>query len=1557
MNWDLMLKEGKLLYASEEKDRSFRKLRLRELLYAVRYYVAHPLTPIDSAIIETLQYNGGVLNDLEFAHILGFNVIDDLFEKRYQDPAEKEIFDRIIKEVAKFALIAIYEHTIKLTPLGYRAIQDGVKYEFRKGYKPLMEFMDIRSKDEDKLLMFPFYSALGLMTYLQDAGALDYEEFNDTAALNNVLAADNQLIQRFDLQSATCSHIFEASIANGDFEKEKRIRDIYVDFRLYQLGQDVAPVAFYQDHLCSELNELLANGQNEHIRSVKRSIGMYHYVVRKTTLPLSFTNLSPYADYWQIPELISNSRFVWNDEELFDAIKDKSTGNDWTQISKRCPISDLEKYIPRYVDLWEWTVLSYRCSDEYVARNINVYPWDFSVLSSERSIDFLKPLIIKPELNDREWDWDIIVPQLDIPFVVDNLSTLDIDLHDITEPVLESYPQSILQYPNKRWNWLYISQEAPLQFILSHIRTFGNNVILSEVADRAFSDPDYAIAYCQSKDFDAVVSEQFKDNYFSANHKEYSWSPTLIDWLEAHNWVAWTSTPNMVGLECNPFIVWDEKMFERYRTKNFTTQGWEHISSAITSTKIVASYMGLPWNWQILSQSQIVQNDLDFIVASHRLLNMSILLPALSPEYIAQLYDKGILQLYLDNEELRALITEYVPYQTIVEHILENWDWKVLTRRFCTRLKIENFGKKQWIDKWDWDYLSENFDIEIIKAQLEPFADKWNWTILTQRLEHDYIIRHLQQYAWRWDWEVITNQVLVPSDLKQETNLTLIANCVNILDDDVRNAVWDRLSVLIPTEDALQIITRKHDRSLYRFNYINIYNRHDFDIENYLSTCLDARGVYIDWDALSRSKSLNAILEWNKKVVKDFRIWSNRVIELLSCRDYSWNFKYLSQLSNINWCDAILKIRTKEWDWDYLSEHSQMFHGSKNIVKHIQDFAPCINFDILSRRADMLIKEKDFEKIADFKWSWKDLSKNPGIEISSQFILAHAKYDWDWFEVSGRRDFDVLFDVIATHPNREWNWEAIANNKKIIFDIQQFLSLLDKPWDWSAISKRTDIAFVEDVVKALADYPLNWTSISRRDDFEVSIASISLLKDKGIDWNAISSRPDLSFEFINKFKDYLDWHVLTKSTSIDIANSKYLDAFYDYLDWKYISISPLFKVDKQNLENFKYYLDWRFISARREFTIDLVDEFEDFIDWTHFSRATRIKLTPEIIEKYAEKWDWVELSENANFAEFGLENYYETKLNLVRFYNHIKDVRTEPSIYHFTHLFNAIEILRSRKILSRNMALNLGLLKYDAAGSVVNKTTKAHKYVRFYFRTGTQTQFYNECLGRQVDAKYYSNAVKNGLPMCPMPVFFKFDLQEVLTAYGDECFYSTGNMQASSTSVLNASQSPNGLTIDTLFSNGHSKEEQEKRQQEFLIPNEFDFSRFKNYQIICYNRDQREILESMFEGDPICDHITSVESSFVEEVFMKENPRLIFNIEDDTINITTTYHGDYHFQITGDDLSSIRVMNKQNTINDNRTEINLRQNVNIETDGGSFEIYYVCDNPKARCKKWLIYKQ
>ena len=114
----------------------------------------------------------------------------------------------------------------------------------------------------------------------------------------------------------------------------------------------------------------------------------------------------------------------------------------------------------------------------------------------------------------------------------------------------------------------------------------------------------------------------------------------------------------------------------------------------------------------------------------------------------------------------------------------------------------------------------------------------------------------------------------------------------------------------------------------------------------------------------------------------------------------------------------------------------------------------------------------------------------------------------------------------------------------------------------------------------------------------------------------------------------------------------------------------------------------------------------------------------------------------------------------MEFYNILREYRPKPCIYHFTHLYNAIEVIRTRKILSRNRAKELGLLKYDAAGAVVNRSEKAHPYARFYYRTGTQTQFYNECLGKQKDTKYYQKALGLGLPMCPMPVFFKFDKKQ-----------------------------------------------------------------------------------------------------------------------------------------------------------------------------------------------------
>jgi hypothetical protein len=182
-------------------------------------------------------------------------------------------------------------------------------------------------------------------------------------------------------------------------------------------------------------------------------------------------------------------------------------------------------------------------------------------------------------------------------------------------------------------------------------------------------------------------------------------------------------------------------------------------------------------------------------------------------------------------------------------------------------------------------------------------------------------------------------------------------------------------------------------------------------------------------------------------------------------------------------------------------------------------------------------------------------------------------------------------------------------------------------------------------------------------------------------------------------------------------------------------------------------------------------------------------------------------------------------------------------------------------------------------------------------------------------------------------------------------------MQSTAARIKQVVKEPTALAVNPLFSDGYSKEELEKKQQEFLIPDEFDFSRLKNFQIICYDRTQLRMLEALFEGDPITQHFVSVGSTMVEDVFLNENPHLHFNIDEHNLAISTNYQGRYHFMITSEDLSQIKVGNRKNTIQQIGNEISFKDKVNVELPDSSLEIYYICDNPRARSKKWLIYKQ
>ena len=76
----------------------------------------------------------------------------------------------------------------------------------------------------------------------------------------------------------------------------------------------------------------------------------------------------------------------------------------------------------------------------------------------------------------------------------------------------------------------------------------------------------------------------------------------------------------------------------------------------------------------------------------------------------------------------------------------------------------------------------------------------------------------------------------------------------------------------------------------------------------------------------------------------------------------------------------------------------------------------------------------------------------------------------------------------------------------------------------------------------------------------------------------------------------------------------------------------------------------------------------------------------------------------------------------------------------------------------------------------------------------------SECLGKDKDNLYYSKALSNGLPKCTMPVFFKFDLKEVIMTMSEKCYYSNGNMQTNWARVTKVSDDPTELNKTLLYS-------------------------------------------------------------------------------------------------------------------------------------------------------------
>ncbi|GGW61403.1 uncharacterized protein DUF4433 [Winogradskyella epiphytica] len=1522
MNWKDIKDKAELIYASIEEDKGFRTWSLKRTTCNIFFYEEFQIEDIDKIACSVLSKHGGILDEVRFATILGFNVVENyqVTPKKYADKAELEVYKALIQQVMSWGLVNYIDNSYVLSKLGEKALIKGKKYRFYSGKKVLFENSNIKPINSLKNLFFPFNSAIGVYSDVTNKLILDYNNLNVEEVFS---AKETDLIKRHKLQSKE-----EYFIYYSEETRHFSFDSCQVDIRLYKNEGNYIPIIFHKGIISIPATELLHSSENKEQKEKKIEWALYLKLIKDPNAKLDYETIIPFEDLVELDSLIEDKRLVWSDGKLFDFIAQKADANQWYSISNRCPIETLKNYLTEFITELDWTSLSLRIDDSYLIQNATKYPWNFEVITSKEdlNIEVIKMLLLIPSLKDEDWDWDVIMPQLDFEYIKSNIDKINFELSELTINNISSVKPLIKQYPSKKWNWTYISKEYDLPFILVNISSFSSYLNLTMTLNRAFKSEDHVVSFCNSNEVQKVLTDE-KDNKlssFSPNQLNYVWSTTLIDLLESTGYLTWKSGKYALGFECNPYLEWTYELFNKYHTKITTDKGLDFLSSHVSSTQIVTSFSQFNWNWHLISSNTKLINDASFVLKYKDRLDFNILLTEINGESLELIFEEAnILKFLEDNQNKWSEVTEKISKEFIQKNINLSWDWKVLTKRFCSTIKIESLGNENWIDKWDWKYLTQNLDFNEVLDRLDLYVDRWDWNYISQEADKHFIISNLSVYPSYWNWQILLRDRLEKEDLNVLI-LAEIAACISVYEEEANAYLWELITKKFEYEELSALVSKTSNETVFNWDYNYFYNLPDFNPLNYLDENFDI----INWDAFSSSDSLNKSLRRNKDLFS-YGVWIDIIFKLLKTKNYKWNFKSLSKLDSINWNTSILKVKSSRWDWKYLSENSSCFKKDSGFRERFNEFVEFIDFQSFSKRTDSDISEELIDDLIHKNWDWESLSNNHSIKIS--------------------------LDFICKHKDKKWDWENLSFRKDIVFSNELFIKLFDKEWNWQEISQRKDLEFNEDLIRSLSSRSLDWELVSKNKTFVPNVNVLSLLKSKKLEWNYISKNPQLSIEVLWDYKELLNWEFVTQNNVVEFSDISFLNKYKDYLDWDYISDSKKFILSHENLTQFKNKLNWAKICEREDFEISekLLEPFKDVLNWSQVSSSMNIQFTNELIGRYREMWDWQKLRKNPLVIERldSVLSKYKEEFNCVNF---LEKFDREPFIYHFTHLFNAVSIIKERKIMSRNKGK--GSFS-DAAGSLVERRNTAHNFARFYFRPKTPTQFYNECLGWDTSLttpygkSYYNKAKQMGLPKCPIPIFFKFDLKEVLMKMPKKCYYSTGNMQSNSSQIRKVSDDPNSLNVLHLYARASDYENYKQyAQQEFLIKDEFDFSTLDSFQILCYDDEHVKILKSQLGDDPISKKISSAEWG----VFHRENRELHITQTDSEISIASDYGGSAYFAIKGEGLTELQILETECIQKETNSEILAYPKIKFVRTIKPIEVYFV-DTSLGK-KDWLIYK-
>ncbi|GAA4462408.1 hypothetical protein GCM10023189_39020 [Nibrella saemangeumensis] len=1450
------------------------KLTVSEYVYPVIFKTTHLAEKEDIILCEVVQKKGGHIKKAELALLLGLSIEDTPQKKIYADPGEQKIFSFFVDKLQKYHLLEekeikvleSKEEFLFITDLGEGAIESGNKHLFSKegifkGYK----FDDLSADGS-----FPFYKYFELNNntnsgkncspreYLEIKIKAKPFQFYTEVFQNEVNAKENGI-------EVTC-------IGKGNFHYRFDVV-LSCKVELSSTG-DYYVTAIHDEKEDSYLTHLLNVIYNEAIKLEVIREAQFQSLWGNPTSVFDSNNISEFKDKWNWSALVIDKRIQWDDPYIFEQFIQQDV-EIWSTVSEVAPINFIQEHLFEYVSYWNWTSISGRLQSDFILENIikEECHWDFEELST-RGSEFIRDGVLLTYSNKIYPRWAIHLCQSELSdnFIYETFNQFSNYNYQELQSRGESLVVKILNKSAETgyrppFDYNALTNSLSLDNIKESLSSLGKYLNWSILIQRvSVEDPDWLT---NPSFLEHLNGNANRTNSFTTEKLE--WDEVLIDLMDELGLLRWKSYGADKGFECNEHIKWSLPLFSRYKEKISSKQGHAHVSASINSVEFIRQNPEFSWDWVQIALNKHFQ------------------------------IDENILDEFTNIVDWSALSTE-LPELFIVtrlERFKENWDWDVLSKRISADIISYSLRAFPWnylilsnretsfLDKvlqfdnalfqaWNWSSLANKLSIEVLYRLLDAIFTKldnssneittfwehlterlpaiyilehaqypWNWHYLTRNINKEAITAYLVQRRDKWDWVFLTSVIYAIEEIK---NLSLTYKDITSYWD------WPFIIDKLYTTEAIEADFYFICDSLYLLKGTDKYSTSWSIITRKVNTEFlygrlmpndDGDYIALDWGYISTSGRL----PWEN------RSFIERYLE-------KWNWLELSKNNKVNARLEYLRLYRKRWDWTYISEKSWFLRNEikdKNgkefgeeefsevrdrNLSVLRQFKDEIDFGALSKRRDIRFDDKLLAKSS--RWDYQILSKSINLFISSEFLINNRDIDWDWQALSSYSNITPLYDEKG---------EGLLSNDELI----------KKPWDWYTIGSRKDVVFSFDLVKRTSDKPWDYYNLTPKlflDSTKVR-QLLGLLKDKPLNWQYISKNIDFAKadedqsekrqSLLSLYKEQWDWNELSLSASLKskFVDITFIQQFEEKWNYRLLSKNPEVYENSDVIAKLKHKpWDWKFLSGKIKATDVLLEELKDVLDWSTLSESSLLQITEDALIRYRRYWNWNSLYKKSIERE---EKFFYNTINKLLdqdcrllFLKRLSEQNSpwKGNIYHYAHLENAASILNQGKIKSRRLAA----FKDTAAQQIVWRRTDPHSYARFYFRPKTPYQFYTERLGRKFGSPFQVE-----YPKCPVPVFFQLNLSEVLfdEEIQDSYFISNNNFHADWTTISSLDKAVHTFSYSGVYRRYQRdipdiSEYKRQVQQEFVISDELDITKYESLLIICEtSNDARSLLSSL----------------------------------------------------------------------------------------------------------------